>query len=262
MSKVITPELGAKSFSCPHCGAIAHQIWQRVFIDSYDRGGSPTVARFHPFDESNLDRLESEQKKRIIEFAYRLKENVVTYEALVSNRYVGLEMANLVLSHCVSCKGFAVWIEDRLLYPAKNTEIVPHADMPETVKADFDEAASIVDKSPRGAAALLRLCIQKLMPILGEKGDNLNDDIASLVEKGLDPMIQQALDVVRVIGNNAVHAGQIDLQDDKATAVRLFDLVNLIVETRIAVPKRIEELYQNLPEGARSAIEKRDKPTN
>ena len=36
---------------------------------------------------------------------------------------------------------------------------------------------------------------------LGESGKNINDDIAALVKKGLNLMIQQSLDVVRVIGN-------------------------------------------------------------
>jgi hypothetical protein len=149
-------------------------------------------------------------------------------------------------------------VRDKLLFPAKSTIIAPHDEMPGEVREIFDEAAGIVDISARGAAALLRLCIQTLMPILGEQGKDLNDDIASLVKKGLEPEIQQALDVVRVIGNNAVHPGVIDLKDDKATAIRLFELVNLIVERRIATPKRIEALFEGLPPGAREAIAKRD----
>ena len=133
--------------------------------------------------------------------------------------------------------------------------------MPDDVKRDFLEANEIIDKSPRGAAALLRLCVQKLMSHLGEKGDNINDDIASLVRKGLDARIQKALDVVRVVGNNAVHPGQIDLNDDKTIAAKLFGLVNIIVKSQITQAKHIEDMFDAVvPDTVKAQIEKRDAP--
>jgi hypothetical protein len=72
--------------------------------------------------------------------------------------------------------------------------------------------------------------------------------------------IQQALDIVRVVGNNAVHPGTIDLSDDDKTAQQLFGIVNLIAVSMITQPKRIKELYEALPGDARKAIEKRDTP--
>ena len=126
------------------------------------------------------------------------------------------------------------------------------------VRRDYEEAGTILDASPRGAAALLRLAVEKLCKGLGEPGRDLNADIASLVAKGLDQRVQQALDVVRVIGNNSVRPGQIDLRDDRATAETLFGLVNLICEKMITEPKHVDELYTKLPEAARQAIEKRD----
>jgi hypothetical protein len=117
-----------------------------------------------------------------------------------------------------------------------------------------------LDASPRGAAALLRVAIQKLCKELGETGENTNADIAALVRKGLDPRIQKALDVLRVVGNNSVHPGQIDMRDDRSTAEALFGLVNLIVEKMITEPKHVDELYQMLPEDARQQIERRDTP--
>lgn len=130
--------------------------------------------------------------------------------------------------------------------------------MPSELRADYEEAASIVQLSPRGAAALLRLVLQKLMPLLGEKGKNINEDIKSLVSKGLDPSIQQALDALRVVGNSAVHPGELDLQDDGQVVASLFGLINYIVEQRISHPKKLADLYEGLPQGARSAIEERD----
>jgi hypothetical protein len=259
-SKPVEPQLGAESFSCPHCGALSHQTWFKVFVTNYDKDDAPPrVANYVDFRDYNFEKIEDEKtRERFRAFVERLEEHSLTYHVTFGGKTCYWDMANLVLSRCYSCDGFAIWLEDRLLYPAKESAIAPHEEMPEAIKADFNEAASIVDKSPRGAAALLRLCIQKLMPILSEKGKNLNDDIASLVQKGLEVEIQKALDIVRVTGNESVHPGQIDLNDDKSTAIALFELVNLIVERRIAAPKRIAAMFDKLPPGAREQIEKRD----
>jgi hypothetical protein len=129
--------------------------------------------------------------------------------------------------------------------------------MPDEVKQDYEEAASICGQSPRGAAALLRLAIHKLCINLGGKGENLNDDIAALVKEGLPVRIQQALDIARVIGNNAVHPGQIDV-DDAEVVGNLFALLNLISDYMKSMPSRIDKLYKELPEVTKEAIKRRD----
>ncbi|WP_322891383.1 MULTISPECIES: DUF4145 domain-containing protein [unclassified Yoonia] len=131
--------------------------------------------------------------------------------------------------------------------------------MPEEIQRDYEEASSILDKSPRGAAALLRLCIDKLCGQLGDPKASINENIKKLVADGLDERTQKALDAVRVIGNNALHPGQIDITDDRAMAASLFRLLNLIVEKLISEPKVIDEIYSGLPQGALEAIEKRDR---
>ena len=136
---------------------------------------------------------------------------------------------------------------------------LPSVDTPQDVKEDYEEARSIFNQSPRGAAALLRLAIQKLVIALGESSDNLNDSIGNLVKKGLRTDIQKALDVVRVVGNNAVHPGELNVEDNPEMALSLFKLTNIIVEDMITKPKEVAELFDALPEGAKGAIAKRDK---
>ena len=62
-----------------------------------------------------------------------------------------------------------------------------------------------------------------------------------------------------MIGNEAVHPGQMDLKDDLNTAETLFGLVNLIAEKMISEPKHVDAVYESLPQGKREAIERRDK---
>jgi hypothetical protein len=131
--------------------------------------------------------------------------------------------------------------------------------MPEDLKADFEEARLIYADSPRGAAALLRLVLQKLCPHIGATKPGINDAIAELVKSGtISAALQQALDSVRVIGNEAVHPGELDLRDDAATVLTLFRLVNFIVEKAITEPKAVAAIYGALPPGKRAGIEERD----
>jgi hypothetical protein len=145
-----------------------------------------------------------------------------------------------------------------MLYPLTGNAPPPHPDLPDEIKADYAEARSIAGLSPRGAAALLRLAIDKLTTHLGASGRTVDDRIGDLVAKGLDDRVQQMLDSVRVVGNETVHPGQIDLRDDPNLAAWLFWLVNEIVEEMITKPNRVAAIYNSLPESKRLGIENRD----
>jgi hypothetical protein len=164
-----------------------------------------------------------------------------------------------VLCRCARCEKFSIWVGQRLLFPPARKVPPANSDLPQDIIRDYEEASEILDRSPRGAAAILRLCIQNLCKLLGEPGANINEDIASLVRKGLSPKVQQALDIVRVVGNNAVHPGQLDLRDDIDTSEKLFGLLNLITDTMITQPKHINEMFNKVvPDSQKSAIAKRD----
>jgi hypothetical protein len=181
-----------------------------------------------------------------------------------SNRHY----APVSLARCTNCKYIQVWVaygheegSYRLVKPPVGGGPRPHVDIPEDVRHDYDEARSIVGLSPRGACALLRLATQRLVNNhLQTDGGDLNDRIRRMVEAGLPPMVQQALDSLRVIGNEAVHPGEMDLRDDAETANGLFMLLNVIVEDQITRPKQIAEMYSKLPAGKLKGIATRDAP--
>lgn len=167
--------------------------------------------------------------------------------------------SSLSFSRCGHCNKVSYWHNKNMIIPTNSTAPGFHVDLPEICKADYNEARDIVGRSPKAAAALMRLCIQKLLKELGCIGQNINTDISDLVKKGLPVEVQQALDYCRVVGNNAVHPGEIALDDDPDIAINLFEMVNFVVEDRITRPKTIKRLYESLPTGAKEAIEKRDR---
>jgi hypothetical protein len=145
-----------------------------------------------------------------------------------------------------------------MIYPDRSPVPILNSDLPEDIRRDFVEARSIINRLPRGAAVLFRLCIQMLCAHLGEAGKNISQDRASLVQKGLNPRIQKSLDIVRVVGNDAVHPGGIDFHDDPDTAAQLAQLTNIIAGAMITQPMQIDTLYDSLTQNKKKQIEKRD----
>lgn len=159
---------------------------------------------------------------------------------------------------CHNCCKHIIWVDNIYAYPDIVAEEA-NPDMPEEVKQLYNEAGLIYNKSPRAACALLRLAIDRLCNELGETDRDINKNIGELVKKGLPTSVQQALDVVRVVGNKAVHPGQIAFDvDDVGTATMLMRLLNIIVSRMISEPKEIAGLYDQLPESVKQSITKRD----
>ena len=184
-----------------------------------------------------------------------------------NNGYLGDFGANLNLNlnsaMCSRCRQISIWLNDEMLVPSNSTAPMPNEDMPENVKELYNEARDIVNKSPRGAAALLRLALDKLCnEVCNEcKTVGIIDlKIAILVKNGLTDKLQQAFDFVRVTGNDAVHdLGLINVQDNPEIANALFALLNLITEKMITENKDIDNLYNLIPESRRDKIEERNK---
>lgn len=261
MSKRPTPPaITETAFDCPHCGAFTTQQWYKLHASQIsEKERVPSIPDAESRDRiSKATELDDGDRERLLLWVAKILAGLIILDRNQNGAYVYNDVGNLHLSECYNCKKIAVWVHGNLVFPAQRTGAVPNADLPQELIADFEEARTIVGNSPRGAAALMRLVIQKLCAHLGEKGRNIDDDIASLVSKGLNPLVQKALDVVRVIGNEAVHPGTIDLKDDRDSALRLFGLVNAIADQMITHPKAVQQMYDQLPPGKLAAIDARN----
>ena len=228
------PLIDRDVFRCPHCSVVARQNWY-------------SLAAHH---ESSL---EDSDGKTGLESASKPTLGIVGGRMLVSQDLLGVKIAN-----CHNCESITIWIGDELVYPDIGTAPPPNGDLSEAVRADYDEAVSVFSKSPRSAAALLRLGVQRLCAELGVKEKNLNDAIGELVKQGLDPIVQRALDVIRLTGNAAVHPGELDSHTHPKTVYKLFDLLNFIAKDMITRPKEIHEAFDYVSGSKKTQIEQRD----
>lgn len=266
-SNVPAPSVHLNSFACPNCGAHASQFWYDVRLESItSQTGIPilgTVAHAEEFERIAETGTSDPTQKAALARAAQSFRRAATGEVFVDHddrdqAQRRARLANVFVSQCYTCKRVAIWRHDQLMLPAAMTAPPPSEHLPQAALPDYDEARRVLDISPRSAAALLRLAIEKICDELSAGGGRLDQKIGNLVAKGLPIEVQQALDAVRVIGNNAVHAGQMDLRDDRDTASRLFEVVNFIAEDRIGRPKRVQALYEMLPPASRAAIDRRD----
>ena len=237
----------SKKFQCPHCGVLAQQKW----FSSYELSNIVfSLYRHIYFDyRVNIRTLNQEAIQRFLDVAKReFPSNI--------NSFIPKSLAVAI---CQSCGEYSLWVNEDIVYPRKLSIEPANEDLNDEIKAIYEEASRIFMDSPRGATALLRLALQLLLKQLGKEGKNINNDIKELVENGLSPKIQKALDLLRVVGNNAVHPGQINLDDNKEVALKLFKILNIIASEMITKPKEIERLYEGvIPEETKEHINIRD----
>lgn len=169
----------------------------------------------------------------------------------------------IFLTRCAACAEYSIWKSvdgsTILVYPTTSAAPLAIDGTPESVLLVYEEARLVFATSPRAAAALLRLSLEVLLRGLSVPGKDINEQIATLVKQGLSDKIQRGMDVLRVVGNNAVHPGTMDINDNREMALHLFELINICVDALVVQPKRIDDLFSSLPGSARGQIERRDK---
>ena len=229
MNKYIEPRLRAESFSCPHCNTVAHQDWYSLFLKP-ENAAEVRVLTPETVIVSTLRQGEGQPDslKEIDRFVERLKKNALTHEYQKHPHPLKVKMANLHISSCHSCNGFSLWVGGLLVFPTRIDKT------PELVEEDLEEAAAILNKFPRGATALMRVCIQKLVPLLEDNGNALNQRVSSLVRKGLEMEAQQAMDVLQVLRSDPAQLTHLESQADKETALRFIDSLKEVLERRMS----------------------------
>ncbi|WP_276891602.1 DUF4145 domain-containing protein [Helicobacter japonicus] len=233
------PKFNESSFTCPHCGVLAQMDFsipseiERAIIDEImDIESIAQKIDKHILNEGEGERLHHRTEA--------IKEIMQDYRAYANTFCV-----------CQNCNEISIWINQKMVYPKARLTPLPNKDLPDEIKADYEEASKIMQDSPRGACALLRLALQKLMIHL-EEDKNLDKAIQSLIDKQkIDKTLQKALDSVRVIGNSAIHPNELDVKDNVEIAAALFKIINYIAEKILSDKREIEEIYSLLPENAK-----------
>lgn len=238
------PKYFRKSFNCPHCRVYSRQEWGYL--------------RSRDFNDEDYDSNTEYDGPELVDYN-------TGYEYPDSNiKYVGPDPLgdicldnSFAVSRCDHCKKWVLWKDLKIIYPRSITVDNPNPDMPEVAKKLYMESAQILQDSPRASAALLRLALQEILSkvVKGGKNNDINTNIGILSQQE-DETTQKALDLIRLKGNDAVHLGEIKIEEE--TAEYMHKLLNIIVQKIISNKKRIHDSYNNIPESKKKSIKRRD----
>jgi hypothetical protein len=242
--KYVSPAIDQLAFNCPHCDALARQFWFSVHADPLKSDEKPVVATAETVKTLTFGDIEEAERVRKLKWAEQMASGRPFLE--VHREFRNRDVQNVSISWCFNCNEMCLWVYDQLVWPRRAEGPEPKLDAPPNVQREYEEASQTLEASPRGAAALLRLAIEKLCKELGVSGESLKDDIAFFVREDIDARVQKVLDAARIIENNAVRPGR--LGDDEATAETLSGLVNLICEKMIMEPRHLQAVYTKLRE--------------
>lgn len=202
---------------CSSCGNSS--IW----IITYEKNGK----KFSAFT--------TDSQKELINKNSKLIRNMISFEFTEDNTYYPIK------NECC-------------IYPSEITNVEqPVKCMPDNIKSIYEEAASIVDKSPRAAATLLRLALQSLLEkiIHDKKLKSIYDAINNQLDPNTPDFIKDIMNIVRKEGNNSAHKadykelGYINIKDNNSKAMKdanlLFHYINIICKYVIGLQ---ESMYQ------------------
>lgn len=240
-------------FKCPHCGREAQQNWFAAYAKRLENGQVNATWLSNEFLWAT-----AQQSGQTESFPPGFQAQFRDVRLQGTHSLNASQVDNLSLSVCYSCKRFSVWHCDKIVVPSQETDLKVHPDLPAYCRTDFSEACAVASSSPRAAAALLRACMEKLLIDLTQK-ETPAEAIQDLIVRGIDPSVAQAMDIVRVTGNKALHGYQLAEDEINAAPVdTLIDLLNYIVEDRITKPAQMASLFAKLPDKDKLAIEKRN----
>lgn len=134
------------------------------------------------------------------------------------------------------------------IYPQSDFVVFPEY-VPLAIRKDYEEACSIVSRSPKAAATLARRCLQGMIhDFWGIHGKNLNAEITQLKDH-VPASLWKAIDAIRNIGNIGAHMEHdvdriIEVEPDEAN--KLIRLIEHLIEKWYIDRHDAEELYEEL----------------
>ena len=168
----------AASLKCPHCGVVVHR----------------------PRDAWKFTALDPDGEDILVE----------SFDCLACTKPVIAILKGSAQFQAAGRGGLVLAVSDEterwVVYPRSYSRPLP-PEVPTTLAGDYQEAAAVLQISPKASAALGRRCLQNTIREVAQiQRATLSDEIKELIAaRSVTSSLAAQLDVVRTIGNFAAH---------------------------------------------------------
>lgn len=132
-------------------------------------------------------------------------------------------------------------INSRIEYP--NKRVLPK-DIPQEIRTSYIQAERVKHISPNAYAVLMRRILESICVDKKAVGKTLFDKLKFLGTKNvIPPILGDASDILRKIGNIGAHAGE-EVSEDLISSIDSF--FNILVDYLYVIPGKISEIKKKL----------------
>ncbi len=247
------PGIHSNGFDCPTCGKYAHQRWaeMQTGVTRETRQGESGVLQPTPMGDKHEAIYDEVWVDKVANGRTDNPQRACTSTGRIGNGWI---------AQCQACGKLSIWIAGRRVWPPGSGGQAANTDMPDDAKVMYREAQQVSGISPRAGAALARRALEVVLENAEgwDKKKTLDKNIEAARQRGLPQEIIDAMDIVRVTGNEALHGGKIAFDDpeengSERTATLLW-LINIVATELYSKPREVRELWDALPENKKEGI--------
>lgn len=243
-------------FICPNCNLrAAHDVKGTVIADKLDKDHNDLLTTIYKTTCYSCNKDAFILQHSIV-YSNESSDNFTDHELLWKGEY-----RSTVVGPGIPA-GTEVIVFQKVVEPDNFVDVPsPNLDLSEGTTKLYNEAAAVLDKSPRATVALLRVTFETfLRNDLKLEGKSINDMLGNLYSSGIPKQMDDALHFVRIAGNAADHTNpgeiRLDGEDGIETAKTLFEIINYVANEQITQKKKLTGLTKYFTPGQKAAIER------
>jgi hypothetical protein len=122
--KYTAPSITLTAFNCPHCHVFTTHTWYSSHAEPIGRNKTPTLITPQEHADQNFDLIEGAEDRARLQNYFK-KLSLRRPFLWSKQKHIDFQFDNVSISLCYDCLEPAIWVADRIMWPAYNEAPAP-----------------------------------------------------------------------------------------------------------------------------------------